>query len=324
MRERYPALAEAYPIRAADGAVAVVPLVAERRALGAIGLTFAEAQSFADDQTALLHAYARQSTQAIERARLYAAEQAARADAESARSRLAFLAEASATLGATLDNDATLSRLGELLVPELADWCAIHIVRDDGAVEQLVVAHSDPEKIAWARALQERYPYDPNAPAGVPNVLRTGASELYPEITDAFLGEAIDDPEQLALARSIGFSSVMIVPLLAHGAMFGALTLVTAESGRHYDDDDLRFAEDVARRAAIAVSNAQPLPGGRTGPPGGGTRQYPQDPVADDHRRAGRALTADDVARAVVDASSPRSGPSPVPCRCKPTSTRST
>ncbi|HEU5430533.1 MAG TPA: GAF domain-containing protein, partial [Thermomicrobiales bacterium] len=302
LRERRPALADAID-PAAAGAVAIVSLVAERRALGAIGLTFAEAQPFADDQTALLHAYARQSTQAIERARLYAAEQAARADAEATRSRLAFLADASAALAASLDIDATLQRLGELLVPALADWCAIHIVRDDGAVEQLVVAHADPAKVAWARALQERYPYDPNTPTGVPQVLRAGASELYPEITDELLAASTEDPEQLALARSLGFASAMIVPLIAHGAIFGAITLVTAESGRHYDDDDLRFAEDVARRAAIAVSNARHYQAEERARHEAERANIRKTQLQTITAALAGALTLDDVARAVVDAS---------------------
>ncbi|HEU0114596.1 MAG TPA: GAF domain-containing protein, partial [Thermomicrobiales bacterium] len=286
---------------AAPGAHAVVPLLTEGRAIGAIGLTFAATTPFGAEQTDLMHAFARQSTQAIERARLYAAERAARADAEAARSRLAFLAEASATLGASLDNDATLRRLGGLLVPALADWCAIHLIRDDGTVEQLVVAHADPAKVAWARALQERYPYDPTAPTGVPNVLRTGKSELYPEITDDYLVTAVADEAQLELARAIGFSSAMIVPLIAHDIIFGAISLVTAESGRHYDDDDLRFAEDLARRAAIAVSNARHYEAEESARQDAERANIRKTQLQTITAALAEALTPDDVARAMVD-----------------------
>ncbi|HET7092554.1 MAG TPA: GAF domain-containing protein, partial [Thermomicrobiales bacterium] len=301
------AIRSGQPLFAGEGsegtpdAFAVVPLVAEGRPIGAIGLAFAAPQTFAAEQTELLHAVARQSAQAIERARLYAAEQAARADAEAARSRLAFLAEASATLAASLDIDVTLRRLGDLLVPALADWCSIHLIRDDGTVEQLVVAHPDPAKVAWARALQARYPYDAAAPTGVPNVLRAGKSEIYPAITDAFLAEAAIDDEQLALARAIGFSSAMIVPLIAHDIIFGAISFVAAESGRHYDDDDLRFAEDLARRAAVAVSNARHYEAEESARQEAERANIRKTQLQTITAALAEALTPDDVARAVVD-----------------------
>jgi serine phosphatase RsbU (regulator of sigma subunit)/anti-sigma regulatory factor (Ser/Thr protein kinase) len=88
-------------------------------------------------------------------------------------------------------------------------------------------------------------------------VIRTGRSELYPEVTDEMLEQSIDDPEQLRLFRELGLSSIMIVPLIARARTLGTLTLVHAESGRRYGEDDLRFAEDLARRAAVAVDNAR-------------------------------------------------------------------
>lgn len=178
---------------------------------------------------------------------------AARAIEENMR----FLAEASKVLGSSLDYRTTLAAVAQLGVPEIADWCAVDMLGEDGAIERLAIAHVDPEKVQWARELQEANPPDPNAPTGVPNVLRTGRAEFYPEITDAMLVAATRNEEELALARRIGFSSAMTVPLRLPDRTIGAMTFVTAESGRHYTGADLAFAEEVASRAALAVENAR-------------------------------------------------------------------
>jgi signal transduction histidine kinase len=121
----------------------------------------------------------------------------------------------------------------------------------------LTVEHDDPEKVAWAHELERRYPPEPNAPQGVPQVLRSGRSELYPEISDEMLVAAARDPEHLRLMRKLGIRSGMIVPLVVRGRTLGAITLVTAESGRRYEREDLELAEELARRAALAVDNAR-------------------------------------------------------------------
>jgi signal transduction histidine kinase len=80
---------------------------------------------------------------------------------------------------------------------------------------------------------------------------------MYPEITDVMLADGAKDEEHLQMLRQVGFTSVMIVPLVAHGRAVGALTFVTAESKRHYEAEDLTLAEDLAGRAALAISNAR-------------------------------------------------------------------
>jgi PAS domain S-box-containing protein len=146
--------------------------------------------------------------------------------------------------------------VARLAVPTLADWCAVDVM-DDGSVERVAVEHEDPEKVTLALKLQERYPPDPEASSGVPNVLRTGRPEFYPEITDEMLEAAARDEEHLRLLREMGFTSVIIVPMVARGRTLGAVTLVSAESGRRYGEADLELAEELARRAAIAVDNAR-------------------------------------------------------------------
>jgi PAS domain S-box-containing protein len=168
-----------------------------------------------------------------------------------------FLAEASSVLAESLDYHQTLKAVAQLAVPRLADWCGISIREDDGTVNQLAVAHVDPDKVELAKSLAERYPPDPDSPYGVPAVLRTGKSQLIREIPESMLEAAAQDEEHLGLLRDLNLRSGMVVPLVARGKAVGAISFVSAESGRLYDESDLELAEDLARRAAMAVDNAK-------------------------------------------------------------------
>ena len=191
------------------------------------------------------------------RAELLANERSARAEAESANERLSFLADASVVLAASLNYRKTLSKLAKLAVPRVADWCSVEVVEPDGSVQSIEVTHSDPEKIATAKEFRYRFPPHPSEPGGIHEVVRTSRSVIYPEITDEMLEAGVRDPEQLEMARSLGLRSAMIVPLVARGRAIGAVTFASAESGRRFDESDLEFAEDLARRAALAIDNAR-------------------------------------------------------------------
>ncbi len=254
--ERFPALDDLLSWRH-EQALAILPLMAEGRIFGVLGLEFPASRDFTKDDRGLMNTLAQECAQALERARLYEAERAARALTEAHGERLAFLAEASRILAKSLNYEHTLTRLAQLAVPELADWCAIHIITDDESVQRLSVAHVDENKVQWARELFERYPFNPDSPSGLAHVLRTGKSELFVDIPDAMLVEAADDAEHLELLRTVGLTSAMIVPLLARGRTLGAMTFVTAESRRHYGLADLEFVQDLARRTAVSVDNAR-------------------------------------------------------------------
>lgn len=191
-----------------------------------------------------------------ERIKLLEQEQAARAEAEAARQRASFLAEASRVLASSLDYETTLASVARLAVPDVADWCTVDLLDAEGKLERLAVAHVDPAKVEWAHELQRKYPPDPSAPTGVYNVIRTGKAEFYPEISDELLVAAARDPEQLQIIRAIGFTSAITVPLVARERTLGAITLVSAESGRRFGEADVALAEDLARRAATAIDNA--------------------------------------------------------------------
>jgi serine phosphatase RsbU (regulator of sigma subunit) len=133
----------------------------------------------------------------------------------------------------------------------------VDVLEEDGSLERLAVAHQDPEKVALVHELQERYPPDPDAPRGVAQVLRTGRSELVPEIPESLVEEAARDAEHREILRGLGLKSYIIVPLVARGRIFGAISLVSAESGRRYGQAELELVEELAGRAALAVDNAR-------------------------------------------------------------------
>jgi signal transduction histidine kinase/PAS domain-containing protein len=167
-----------------------------------------------------------------------------------------YLSQASAVLASSLDYEKTLSEVAELIVPHFADWCAVSILDGSGEPKQLAVAHVDPEKVQWAHELNRRYPPDYSASTGVGQVIRTGKPELYPDIPDELLVASAIDEEHLRLSRELGLRSAMVVPLSTLDRTLGAITIVSAESGRRYGELDLEFAMELARRAAFAVDNA--------------------------------------------------------------------
>jgi len=168
-----------------------------------------------------------------------------------------FLAEAGRLLTGSLDYEQTLQTVAELAVPEIADWCAVDVFEEGREIRHVGLAAVDPDKLRLAKELRTRYPTDPDAPTGVPEVLRTGTSQLYEEIPDEMLEQGAQDEEHLRLIRSVGLRSAMIAPLVARARTLGAITFVTSESSRRFDANDLALAEEIGRRAGVAVDNAR-------------------------------------------------------------------
>ena len=177
--------------------------------------------------------------------------QLSRNEVERVERRLGFFAEASATLASSLDYMLTLRDLSRLMVPTLADWCAIHVATEQGTLQFVSGAHRDPAKDLLVRALCE---YGSARPP-------FGAAQQRPEmgeVTEEVLHAHAEDPEQLKLFRALMPTSFIRVPMLARGRSAGTITLaVGSESGRTYDADDLAFAQELASRAALAVDNAR-------------------------------------------------------------------
>jgi len=174
-----------------------------------------------------------------------------------AEHRAVFLAQASAVLASSLDYGQTLRNVAQLAVPEVADWCAVDLVDDDGDRLPVAVAHVNPDRLSLAEELRGYEPERLDPEQGLGLVFRTGESLLYPEIPEAMLLEAAVDERHMELLREVGLHSALVVPMKLGGRVLGALTLVSSESGRALDDSDLQLAEQVAARAAVAIENSR-------------------------------------------------------------------
>jgi PAS domain S-box-containing protein len=190
-----------------------------------------------------------------ERELFLAKEQAARAAAEEAKSRAAFLAEAGALLAESLDYEETLERLARLCVRSIADWCVIDVL-EGRQIRRLGGAHADPAKEPLLRELQRRYPPRWDSPHPSARVLRSSEPVLIPEAFDDEIRSFCEDEEHARLIRELGTRSALAVPLVARGRTLGVISLCSASPGRRYGRADLELAQELARRAAMAVDNA--------------------------------------------------------------------
>ena len=228
-----------------------VPLTARGRTFGAVSfVTSVSRRRFHEQDLTLALDLARRAAIEVDNAILYR-------EGEEAQRRLAFLAEASRLLSGSLDYDRTLKRISELAVPQLADWCVVDILEEDGTLTAVNITHSDPAKVEMARDLRRRYAPDPHASRGSYQVIRTGEPELYREITDEMLQESAVDEEHLRLLRELQLRSALVVPLVARGKTLGTLSLALAESERSYGEREMAMAVDLATRAAVAADNAR-------------------------------------------------------------------
>jgi PAS domain S-box-containing protein len=193
------------------------------------------------------------------REELLSAERAARAEAERVQERLRLLADATERLVATLDIDEALSRLVELAVPRLADWCVVHLLADSSgspAASRVVGAHVDPSAAGALRTVERLASSLLTESAPIRRVIANGVPVFLPEVSEADV-EQYSKGELRAAYRALGHRSAVVVPLAARRQVLGALALVTSTSGRVYTEDDVQLAADLARRVALIVDNAR-------------------------------------------------------------------
>jgi PAS domain S-box-containing protein len=227
------------------------PLRVHGETAGTLVFYFRAPHRFTEVETEIAGALTNLASAALATAGLYDAQRRSRQQAD-------FLAEASAALASSLDYEGTLKRVASLAVPHFADWCAVDLVNETQTeTKRLAIAHIDPAKVDLARRFNEQFPEDPESPYSVAHVVRSGAPAMLECLTDDMIVAGARNADHLRAVRELHITSFMIVPLSAHGLTFGALTFVAAESGRHYTVSELRLAENVASRAAIAIDNAR-------------------------------------------------------------------
>lgn len=193
-----------------------------------------------------------------ERQRLLAREREARAQAELAEQRCTFLAQASEVLASSLNYETTFKSLAGLVVPFLADYCLIHQLDPDGQLQIVASAHRNPHKQELLDELAHLYQAHIQDPISfTAQVLRTGEPLLVSETPATMAQFVTQDSRLLEIQVQLDPKSLLILPLIARKQILGTLVLVMAESNRRYRQSDLSLALDLARRAAMAIDNAQ-------------------------------------------------------------------
>lgn len=189
-------------------------------------------------------------------------EQMARAEAEAAQRRMAFLAEASTLLSASLDYETTLARLARVAVPFLADLCFVNLLENGGTLRCVTVTHVDPGKEQILRVLQGRAPGTLSDSDPLVRVLRTGKPQVIDELPDSLVAAALDNETREQIRATLAVRHMMVVPLVARRRTLGVISLgiggeESSARGRSYGSDELALAGELARRVALAVDNAR-------------------------------------------------------------------
>ena len=256
IRTRYPGLGTHVED---TGTALVLPLIYEERAIGGLYFRFTERRHFDRDDLGYLMALGRQCAAALQRAQLYETEYALRRSTQQAAQRLVFLANASDMLGSSLDYETTVRAVARLAVPDIADWCTVHVAEPDGTLRVSALEHADPAKVELAWRYITLTPPTLQDEHGPGAVIRTGQTEHIDWITDEMIkAGAGDDPARMDFLTRLGPPrSALVVPLTVPDRTIGALTLASAESERRFDDRDRALAEDLAHRAATAIDNAR-------------------------------------------------------------------
>ena len=163
----------------------------------------------------------------------------------------------SETLASSLDYEDTLAHVVQRAVPALGEGCVLDMAEPEGPLRRMAVAHVDPARAELAWELARNYPQWLEDPGGPGAVVRTGKTELLEHVSDEQLVHYAKDARHLALLRGTGVTSVLTVPLRARGRTLGALSFFHCDPQHHYGPEDRLLAEDLGRRAALAVDNAR-------------------------------------------------------------------
>jgi signal transduction histidine kinase len=227
-----------------------IPLMMDGATTGGVAFYYRRRHEFATDEIEIARALAHLASAALRTADLHSRQTLREQQA-------LFLARAASALAVSLDYQETLKTVAQMAVPHISDWCAVDIVNAAGALEQLALVHVDPARVTYAREFSIKYPPDPEAATGTHAVIRTGRSFLMPQLTEQMIAQGGRSDQHRDDIRALQITSYMIVPLRTRQGIVGALTFVSAESGRRFSEADLQFAETVADRAAVSIENAR-------------------------------------------------------------------
>jgi signal transduction histidine kinase len=169
-----------------------------------------------------------------------------------------ILNAASEKLTTSLDHQITLQEIAQLLVPSMADYCRIALLDDLGQIKEIAVNHIDPGKIALVRDLYEQYKDRVSSTYGLNSLLEKGQPELISVVTPEIVASsARENPALLSIINALGLTSYMGTPLIARERVIGAITFSSVQPERHYTQEDLAFAQELARRIALTLDNAR-------------------------------------------------------------------
>jgi signal transduction histidine kinase/CheY-like chemotaxis protein len=182
--------------------------------------------------------------------------EAARAEAEAAHARFSFLAEATRVLGSSLDYATTLGNVARLVVPQLGDFCVVDLAEEGERIRRVAVADIDSKREELVWRIAREHPLSVHSPPTYSRVFSTGESEWLPEVTDEMCLVMPEDVDPDVI-RSLKFRSFICVPLPVHGQILGTISIARSTPGRSYSSIDLALAEELARRAGLAVDHAR-------------------------------------------------------------------
>lgn len=168
-----------------------------------------------------------------------------------------LLIDTGTVLAASLDYEETLRRAAHVAVPTLADVCMVDLIGPGDVIQR--VAAAAVAKGAEERLLRlgRRYPPDPRLPSATLHAVRSGETVVANDLGGNVMDNGVPDPELLRLVQELNACAALLVPLVARGKRLGVMTFAFTQSGRHYTPEAVRLAEDVARRAGIAIDNAR-------------------------------------------------------------------
>ncbi|MBI3534691.1 MAG: response regulator [Deltaproteobacteria bacterium] len=171
--------------------------------------------------------------------------------------KLKFLAEIGQILSSSIDYYDRIRAFAKLCVPFMADWCIVDILEENQKLSRLAAANADSEKIRLSYELYNTYPPDPSHPVGVYSVIKSEKTIMFSNIADSLIKNLSKDKKHYEMLKRFNAKAYMCVPLLMRDRKIGAVSLVMSESNRMFTQKDVVFAEDVCKRAAVAIDNAR-------------------------------------------------------------------